>query len=99
MAMRRGAERGGNFVQILCRFTYQNDGLLGVLLALLSRPLRVGGFGTGFLIAPRSVLTCYHVLPDAETAKKDIKARLLRFIVRGSYRAGDKLAALNVKPH
>jgi hypothetical protein len=27
------------------------------------------GFGTGFLIAPRIVLTCYHVLPDAEAAK------------------------------
>lgn len=27
-------------------------------------------FGTGFLIAPRIVLTCHHVLPDAETAKE-----------------------------
>ena len=26
-------------------------------------------FGTGFLIAPRVVLTCHHVLPDAETAR------------------------------
>jgi hypothetical protein len=25
-------------------------------------------FGTGFLIAPRILLTCHHVLPDAETA-------------------------------
>lgn len=28
------------------------------------------GFGTGFLIAPRTVLTCHHVLPDAQTAKE-----------------------------
>ena len=27
-----------------------------------------GGFGTGFLIAPRLLLTCYHVLSNAETA-------------------------------
>jgi hypothetical protein len=27
-------------------------------------------FGTGFLIAPRIVLSCHHVLPDAETAKE-----------------------------
>ncbi len=26
-------------------------------------------FGTGFLIAPRIVLTCHHVLPDVERAK------------------------------
>lgn len=28
------------------------------------------GFGTGFLIAPGIILTCYHVLPDDETAKQ-----------------------------